>query len=410
MTTPVEYPLKHIPRPNAKNIALRVTPVAERNLRHGHPWLFANSIRSQSRAGQPGDLAVIFDHQRNFLAVGLYDPASTIRVRVLQHRQPAAINAEWFQNRLQAAQQIRATFPPNTTGYRLLHGENDAFPGLALDNYAKTFVVKLYSAAWIPHLQDLLPLWINLNPERIIVRLSRELARQPEHLHGLEDGTRLSGPPPEGTLLFTENGLTFEVDPWRGHKTGFYLDQRENRARVEGLASGASLLNVFAYTGGFSVYAARGGATAITSIDQSQPALKAAKRNLTHNSLTTRHTPLVGDAFTHMTQLIAEKRRFDVVVIDPPSFAKSQAEIPAALKAYRRLTRLGIQLLQPEGLLVQASCSSRVNAEAFYSAVLQTAQNTGRPLREIERASHPIDHPITFPEGEYLKCLFALTS
>ncbi|MEE8391431.1 MAG: class I SAM-dependent rRNA methyltransferase [Anaerolineae bacterium] len=408
--------LSHIPGPTTQRVAVHVTPAAERAIRQGHPWLFDRAIRQQSREGRPGDLAVVFDRQRRFLAVGLYDPHSPIRVRVLQRGEPATINRDWFQARLVAAVQIRASLQKNdTTGYRLVHGENDGLPGLVVDQYEQTLVLKLYTPAWLPHLRDVLSALTDVVPaERLVLRLGRAMQEQPQHLYGLSDGTILFGPDLDGPIVFRENGLRFEVDPIHGQKTGFFLDQRENRARVEELAFGKTVLNVFAYTGGFSLYAARGGARAIVSVDVSRPALEAAVRNFALNrdhpsvaAVTDMHEVLTEDAFEALARLGRSGRRFDLVIVDPPAFARKQAEVERALLAYGRLTRLGLGVLQPGGTLVMASCSSRVSADEFFATVHRAAAQTGRPLREIERTGHPLDHPIGFKEGAYLKCLFA---
>ncbi len=399
-------------------MALRVSPAAERAMRGGHPWLFAEAIRHQSFAGKPGDLAVIFDQKRRFLAVGLYDPHSPIRVRILQVGEQASIDGEWFAEKVATAVARRAPLAqPHTTGYRLIHGENDGLPGLVVDRYDRTLVMKLYTAVWLPHLRDVLDgLTAVTQPQRIILRLSRFAQRHPEHLYGLENGQLLAGErlkePLKEPVKFLENGLHFEVDVVHGQKTGFFLDQRENRARVEQLTAGKRVLNVFAYTGGFSLYAARGGASQVISTDLSQPALAAAMRNFKRNQDQTavaacEHEVLVGDAFQALRQLRETRRLFDVVIIDPPSFAKRQDEVERALTAYGRLARLGLGVLKPGGTLVMASCSSHVTADLFFQTIHQAAGRAGRPLQEIERTGHPLDHPITFPEGAYLKCLFA---
>jgi len=406
--------LPRVPEPSDRRVAVRVRPEAERSLRRGHPWLFDRAITRQSHAGRAGDLAVIFDRKGRFLAVGLYDPHSMIRVRVLQHGEPAAINRDWFAARLATAAQLRAPLllENETTGYRLVHGGNDGLPGLVVDRYDRTLALKIYTSAWLPHLHDLLPALAEVIPaERVVLRLGR--AAQEQELYGLSDGMLLSGPPLDGPVLFLENGLRFEADPVRGQKTGFFLDQRDNRARVEKLAAGKSVLNVFAYTGGFSLYAARGGARAVVSLDISQPALETAARNFALN----RHHPSVAaashkllaeDAFGGLARLGKSGRRFDMVIVDPPAFARRQAQVAQALSAYARLTRLSLGVLRPGGTLVQASCSSRVSADVFFEEVNRAAAQAGRPLREIERTGHPLDHPVGFREGAYLKCLFAV--
>jgi 23S rRNA (cytosine1962-C5)-methyltransferase len=413
--------LHQIPGPATKRIALHVSAPAERALRHGHPWIFDQAITEQSHAGAPGDLAVIFDQKRRFMAVGLYDPTSAIRVRILQHHQPATIDANWFQTKLIAANRLRKALTEQpaqlvTDGYRLVHGENDGLPGLVLDRYADTLVLKIYSPIWIPHLEEFYSALSQTNPaERLILRFSRSLHKQTEFLYGLTDGMTLAGQAPEGPLLFRENGLTFECHPIHGQKTGFFLDQRENRARVERLCQGKTVLNVFAYTGGFSVYAARGGAKAVTSVDISAPALEAANRNFSHNQhipavKSALHETIAEDAFDVLARMESQKRLFDLVIIDPPMFAQNQHQIAAGLAAYRKLTRLGLAVLRSGGTLVQASCSSRIAAETFFENIHQTARESKRRLTEIERSGHALDHPITFAEGAYLKCLFATVS
>lgn len=422
-----------------KRIALRVTSAAERAIRHGHPWLFENAIVHQSHHGKAGDLAVIFDKKRRFLAIGLYDPEATIRVRVLARHQPATINKTWFRSKLDTASQLRAPLRDSspdalTNGYRLIHGENDGFPGFVIDRYAETAVIKIYTPAWIPHLQSILAALEDIFPfERIILRLSDRLK---ENEYGLHDGMILVGEKPDTPIIFSENGLRFEADPIHGQKTGFFLDQRENRARVEKLAEGKRVLNAFSYTGGFSIYAARGGARQVVSLDASKPALRVAERNFSLNQsppltpptggriypFSTRekagtganitgasvHKSVAGDAFEEMTKMRKESRLFEMVIIDPPSFAKKESQIEGAIKAYKKLTRLGLGILAPKGILVQASCSSRVDSELFFNAINLAARQAGRPLKEIERSGHALDHPIGFREGEYLKCLFAI--
>ena len=404
--------LSQLPVPSAKRIALRISAPAERALRQGHPWVFDQSITEQSHSGAPGDLAVIFDDKRRFLAIGLYDPTSPIRVRILQSRQPVPIHADWFRAKLVSAARVRTPLEEtNTTGCRLVHGENDGLPGLVLDRYADTLVLKLYTPAWLPHLKQFCDALTQVSPaSHLILRLSRALQKQTDLLHGLSNGMTLSLQTPPSLILFQENGLIFESDPVHGQKTGFFLDQRDNRAQVEKFSRDKSVLNVFAYTGGFSVYAARGGAKQIVSVDISAPALEAAVRNMVHNKLTVPHETIAEDAFEILARMESQKRLFDMVILDPPMFAQSEKQIDTALSAYRKLTRLGLSVLQPGGTLVQASCSSRVDADSFFESIHRSAREAGRMLTEIARTGHALDHPIGFAEGAYLKCLFATVS
>ena len=406
--------LSQLPSPSPQRIALRLTAPAERALKQGHPWVFDQSITEQSHAGAPGDLAVIFDDKGRFLAIGLYDPTSPIRVRVLQKIKPAPIDENWFQEKIKTADAIRAPLrEQDTNGYRLIHGENDGLPGLVIDRYAETFVLKIYTPAWVLHLKDVCAaLQQTQSFDHLILRLSRSLIKQADDLHGLTDGMTLTHQTPEGLLLFKENGLTFECDPINGQKTGFFLDQRENRARVRDLSEGKSVLNVFSYTGGFSLYAADGGAKEVVSVDFSTPATQATLQNIQHNQ----HKPNVRnakfetldqDAFEALAQMKSAGRLFDIVILDPPMFAQNQSQVETALIAYRRLTHFGLDVLKRSGILVQASCSSRVSTVEFFDAIHRSARESGRPLQEIERTGHALDHPITYKEGAYLKCLFA---
>jgi 23S rRNA (cytosine1962-C5)-methyltransferase len=394
VTGPCVDPLATVPPPAGRRLALRVNAPAQRALRQGHPWLYAEAITDLRGEGKPGDLAVIFDDHRRFLAIGLYDPGSPIRVRVLQHGAPAAIDHAWLCDRLLGAYARRAALAGSeTTGYRLVHGENDGLPGLVIDRYDTTLVLKLYTTAWLPWLPDLRSALEDAFPERgkgsLVLRLSRDVQRRPESLYGLSDGIWLAGAPVE-EVVFTENGLRFAADVVRGQKTGFFLDQRDNRARVERLAAGRHTLNVFSYSGGFSLYAARGGAPEVTSLDASAPALAAAKRNFYLN----RHIPAVAaahhalleaDAFDALSDLHRERRRFDLVIVDPPSLAAQRGHLESALQAYARLTNLALGVLAPAGALVMCSCSARVGADEFFSTVSGAAARAGRPLHEIER-------------------------
>ncbi|MDO9088133.1 MAG: class I SAM-dependent rRNA methyltransferase [Anaerolineaceae bacterium] len=404
----LEYPERR------RNLSVRLAPNAEKMVKKNHPWVFEGSIIYQSHTGESGDLAVIFDKKRNFLALGLWDPYSPIRIRVLQFQKPAEINQEWFQHKIQKAIHLRAALiDQETNGYRIVHGENDGLPGLVIDRYANILVMKLYTTAWIPHLEMILACLQSLVPyESLILRMSRNIAGSSDSLHGLQDGMLLDGKNINEKILFSENGLIFEVDPIHGHKTGFYLDQRENRARVEKLAEGKSVLNVFAYSGGFSLYAARGKANAVISVDLNQHALETAIRNFSYNQNSVsikacNHQVVNGDAFEFLESAARQHRKFDLVILDPPMFAQKKNQIDKAILNYQRLTHLGLGVLNPGGILVQASCSSRISSPVFFEAVSKAVEKSGRKMNEIERSGHAIDHPIGFPEGEYLKCLFA---
>lgn len=381
-------------------IKLRVGRSQERLIASGHPWLFDRGIVSQSGDGPPGSIAVVYDRQDRFLAAGLYDPRSPIRLRILLVRKPAQIDSDWWRAQVEVAVGKRASIAESgTTGYRLIHGESDGIPALVADRYDTTVVVKVYSAAVLPHLEAIAGA---LEAERVVLRLSRLLQAEKT---AFEDGQVLRGSRPDAPVVFTEHGLRFEADVLHGQKTGFFLDQRENRLRSGSLARGRSVLNVFSYTGGFSVHAAAGGASSVASLDLNRLALEAAGRNFALNpSLAgVPHETMQGDAFDSLERLNRQRRRFDLVITDPPSFARNQSQREDAIRAYRRLAVLAAGLVNRRGILVSCSCSSRVSRDDFAAAVESAL---GGDWRLLEQRGHALDHPIGFPEAEYLKTLY----
>jgi len=390
---------------------LRIASAAETRLRSGHPWLFAESIQAQNRPGQLGELAVVYDRKDRFLGVGLFDSESPIRVRLLQAGRPQQIDGEWWLGRLNRALRARqGLFDEQTTGFRWINGESDGWPGLVLDRYDRTLVLKLYTAAWLPRWEEVTRLIADrLRPERLVLRLSRNIHALARKQFQKADGEILHGPPLAGPVRFQETGLQFEADVLRGQKTGFFLDQRENRRQVEALAGGRNVLNAFSFTGGFSLYAARGGAASVTDLDISAHALAGAKRNYALNQATgvvaaCRHEFIQADAFEWLGE--PKRRRFDLIVLDPPSFAKREAERAGAVRAYARLAKLGIEHLARGGILVACSCSAHVTAEEFFAAVRQPAAAIGRRFQEIQTLRHAPDHPAGFKEAEYLKAIY----
>lgn len=385
------------------NLRLRISAAAEKSVRGGHPWVFAGSVREQTREGESGELAVIFDRSDKFLAVGLYDSASPIRVRVLHTGKPAQIDAAWFTQRLDNALSKRSgLFDANTNGYRCINGESDGWPGLVLDRYADTYVLKIYTAAWLPRL----PLVFDLLAfaPRLVVRFSRNIQDTAKTKFNFTDGQVVRGDACDKPVVFLENGLRFEADVVRGQKTGFFLDQRENRKEVQSLARGKTVLNAFSFSGGFSVYAAQGGAQSVASLDISQHALDSSKQNFALNPhLTCPHEMIRADAFQWIRQ---PKRNFDLIVLDPPSLAKRESERAEAMRAYAKLIGSAIERLNRNGILVAASCSAHVHADDFFDLARRAAQSSGRKFQELKTTRHAADHPVAFPEGDYLKCIY----
>ncbi len=393
-------------------LRLRITAAAENCVRYGHPWVFADSVREQNRDGASGELAVIYDRKDKFLAAGLFDPDSPIRVRVLHAGKPQTLDAAWWTTQLDAAVRRRdGLFDARTTGYRLVNGESDGWPGLVLDRYDATLVLKLYTAAWLPRLDDIVALIRErLRPDRMVLRLSRNIQNPAEHFgRGRRDGDILCGPAVAAPVVFSENGICFEADVVRGQKTGFFLDQRENRCEVGKLARGREVLNAFSFSGGFSLYAARGGAKSVTDLDLSPHALASAQRNFQLNAadpavVGCRHECVQTDVFEWLAG--GDARRFGLIILDPPSLAKREAERAGAIRAYGQLAASGIRRLAHDGLLLACSCSAHVSAEEFFGAVRQAAANSGRRFVELKTTRHAPDHPVTFKEADYLKGIF----
>lgn len=392
-------------------LRLHLAPAAAAAIRRGHPWVYADRIQAQNRAGQSGDLAVLYDRHDRFIALGLYDPASPLRVRVLHVGPPVTIDSAWWIHRLEAALARRAgLFDDQTTGWRIIHGESDGWPGLVLDRYADVLVLKLYTAAWLPRLPEIVPVVAErLSPQSIVLRLSRNIAETAGRDYGLQDGSILAGVPVEGTVVFREDGLQFEADPVRGQKTGFFLDQRENRRAIGALARDRDVLNAFSFSGGFSLHAARGGARQVTDVDISPHALESARRNF---GLNQHLAPVTSTACERVQAdvfdwLAANPRpRFDLVILDPPSLARRETEREGALAAYGRLARLGAAVTRPGGILMAASCSAQVSAEAFFERVRDGLARARRRFAEMKTAGHPADHPAGFPEAHYLKAIY----
>jgi len=390
------------------SLRLRVTAAAETIVRGGHPWVFAQSVRAQNRDGQIGELAVIFDRKDQFLAIGLFDPDSPIRVRVLHAGKPQVIDNGFWQRRVtEALRRREGLFDNQTTGWRSIHGESDGWPGLVLDRYGETSVLKIYSAAWLPRLKELAPLLAQ--EDSLVLRLSRNIQKTAAARFNTHDGQILRGEPLGGPVEFLENGLRFEADVTRGQKTGFFLDQRENRSEVWALADGREVLNLFSFTGGFSLYAADGGAASVCSVDISEHALAGARRNFALNTnrppvARCRHETIQVDIFDWLRA--APTRRFSLIVLDPPSLAKKESERADAISAYAKLITGVLPRLDKNGILVAASCSAHVSADEFFNLALETARKSGRQFAEMKRTRHAADHPATFAEAEYLKCIY----
>ncbi|MEO6681688.1 MAG: class I SAM-dependent rRNA methyltransferase [Ginsengibacter sp.] len=389
-----------------ERLAIKLTPDGERILKQQkHPWIFSESIRKINKEGKAGDIAIVFDLKSNAaLGVGLFDPESPIRIKMLHFGGGRVIDNAFFKEKISFAFSKReALLSTNTNSYRLIFGENDGFPGFIADVYADVLVVKLYSAIWLPFLKMILESLKDVSGcTCIVLRLSRNLQALPDL--GLKDGEILYGDLKNEEVEFKEYGIRFLANVMKGHKTGFFLDHRANRKKVGELSKNKRVLDVFSYAGGFSVHALVNGAKDVTSVDISAQALEIAKINAGLNPFSGKHHTIAGDAFEVLKSFIEKKEVFDIVVIDPPSFAKAKNEIAAAKRKYAQLATLGAQLTAFKGMLVLASCTSRVTTEEFYTINEEAFKLQHRKVSLIDKTGHDIDHPVTFKEGSYLKC------
>jgi 23S rRNA (cytosine1962-C5)-methyltransferase len=381
-----------------------------RHLRAGHPWVFRKAVEKLPRI-PPGSVVDLTEGGK-FVARGYFDPLSPIAVRVLTRDVRETIDGDFFRRRVRSAWELRDRLldRTGTDSFRLVHGESDGLPGVVADLYAGTVVLKLYSAGLTPVRGMLVEALRALPDVRSVLgrdQLGGEDGEEEERRSA--GGARLLwGEEPADPVEIQERGVRFGVDVRRGQKTGFFLDQRENRALVRRLSRGASVLNCFSFSGGFSVNAALGGASRVFSVDQDADAIALARQNFARNGLDPNaHDFLAADVFDLLSSFREEGRRFDVVVLDPPAFAKSQRAVEAAIDGYASLNRQALELVAPGGLLVTASCSARVTPEAFEGAVKEAGFKAGVDLTLVEERYQPPDHPIRlqFPEGRYLKFL-----
>lgn len=383
-------------------IKIKISKTLETKIRKGYPWVFKYQLQNDV-SKDSSSLAVLYDHKNRFLAIGLWDSDSDLCFRVLNLLEPIEIDYGFFLKRFQKAFSLRKGLSEQgTTGYRILNGENDGFPGLILDRYDKSWVIKVYTKSWFEYLDLILKvIRSQKNVEQVVLRLARNIEETSYY-----DGKVLFGPDPITPVQFHENGLKFRVDVVNGQKTGFFLDQRENRRQIKQISKGLSVLNVFSYTGGFSIYSISGGCRKLVEIDSNAFALKFSLQNLKLNFPGKRsfeYEQIEGDAFQKLQELKSKNSQFDLVILDPPAFARKKKHRPQALEAYSRLAELGVQLVAPGGRLFSASCSAHVSAEDFYKAVNYGVSSAQKKLTRITTTGHAEDHPVLFSELEYLK-------
>jgi 23S rRNA (cytosine1962-C5)-methyltransferase len=375
----------------------------ERPVLNGHPWVFSGAIERLEGDSESIGVVDVHDHKRSWLARGFYNPKSQIRARLLTW-QKEEIDRDFFARRLSHALAFRRVhLDASTTAYRIVNGEGDFLPGLIIDRYGGFLVGQFFTAGMALFKNDIVDYLSRIHPiEGIFERSEGRIGDE----EGLEPSVGvLRGQSPPDLIEIEENTFKFLVDIKRGQKTGFFLDQRDNRAFLSGIARGQAVLNCFSYSGAFSVYAYGGGAKEVVTLDSSMPALELAEQSLQLNGFG--NSPgeiLKADAFLYLKEI---ERKFDIIVLDPPSLAHRRSDAATAAGGYKFLNLHALKHLTPGGLLLTFSCSQHVPLDVFQKIVFGAAVDAGRKVALIKRLGPPIDHPVSLhhPEGEYLKGL-----
>ena len=386
-------------------MSITLNPNREKSLLRRHPWIFASAIRHVDETHASGSTVDLLSSEGQFLARASYSPNSQIRARVWTFNDEP-VDEEFFRKRIRAAIEMRSVLSGSSKSLRLIHAESDGLPGLIVDRYEDVLVLQSLTAGsefWKETIADLLV------EETGIAAIYERSDADVRELEGLKPITGiLRGTITNLQLPITEYGLEFKVDIAHGHKTGFYLDQRENRRRVGELSKNRDVLNCFSYTGGFSIHALANGAKSVLSVDSSADALALLEENIALNQLPAdRHTSLEGDVFQLLRKFRDANRSFDLIVLDPPKFAPTAAHAEKASRAYKDINLLAFKLLRRGGLLFTYSCSGGIDAALFQKIVASAALDAGVDATIIEHLSQGSDHPVSlhFPEGMYLKGL-----
>ena len=380
----------------------------EKSLLRKHPWIFSKAINKIKGKPMLGDTVDVFDSKGNWLAKGAYSPESQIRIRIWSFDEHQEIDRDFFFNKLQKAQVRRDWFiaQGKLTGYRLIAGESDGLPGVTIDKYDNFLVCQLLSAGADFHRYTLVSCLKELYPDCHIYERSDVDVRKKE---GLEPVTGWLTEPQDSTeCVIEEHGIKIHVDVATGHKTGFYLDQRDSRLTAGKFAKDKTILNCFSYTSTFALHCAANNAKEVINVDVSQSALDMGKRNLDLNGLADANVSFVkADVFKLLRSYREEKRRFDMIILDPPKFVESKAQLTGACRGYKDINMIAMQLLNPGGLLLTFSCSGLMEASLFQKVVADAALDAKRNVYFVERLQQAADHPISsnYPEGYYLKGL-----
>ncbi len=378
----------------------------EKSVKNRHPWIFSGAISRTEGDPANGDIVDVWDNRAKFVGRGIYNAKSQIRVRLLTWNPNDVIDEDFWRRRIRRAIAGRQALiqSQETDAYRLIYAESDGVPGFIADQYGTWLVVQFLSLAVERHRAAIINTLVDLIAPQGIYERSDVDVREQEGL--VPVAGPVWGEVPPDIIEILENGHHFLVDVKLGHKTGFYLDQRENRQIVSKYFSGKEVLNGFAYTGAFAVYAAHAGARRIVNVDSSETALQLAERNMRRNGFGNREdTYAQADVFEILRAYAKNQWKFDVVILDPPKFAFSKRQVQKATRGYKDINLLGMRLIKPGGVLITFSCSGTVSADLFQKVLFGAAVDAGRTVQIIERLAQGADHPIllTYPEADYLK-------
>jgi len=382
-------------------------------IKRKHPWIFSGAIEKVEDNPSNGETVQIFTSNKTLVGKGSFSPSSQIRVRVWSFNPEEKIDEDFFRRKILIASEVRKQIidTSQTNAYRIINAESDGLPGLVVDRYADFLVCQFLSAGTEVNKKVIVEILDDIfKPNGIFERSDVEV-RTKEGLQPTQG--LLKGNIPDDLIEVQENGFKFLVDIKGGHKTGFYLDQRDNRKLVTDFAKGRTVLNCFSYTGGFSVYALASGAEKITQIEASASAIELSSKNIElNNNDTSLIENINGDAFEILRKFRDERRTFELIVLDPPKFAESASQIQKASRGYKDINLLAMKLLNPRGILFTFSCSGHISPELFQKIVADAALDSGREVRILKQLTQAADHPIStnFPEGLYLKGLVCIVN
>ena len=370
----------------------------------GLPWIYRTEIKEIIGDFTPGDIVEVFDFRDRFIGRGYINPASQITIRIMTYNIDEAINEEFFRKRILAAWEYRQKVVSGTNACRVIFGEADFLPGLIVDKFGDYLSVQTLALGIDVHKETILRLLKEIiNPKGIYERNDVSVRK----LEGLPFITGFVGEPFDPSVSIKENGIQFVVDLEGGQKTGYFLDQRENRMALQGLVKGGRVLDCFCHTGTFAMYAAKYGAREVLGLDIAAPALEVARANAELNGFSDICSFKEGNSFDELRAMEKAGEKFDVVILDPPAFTKSRQAIKGAIRGYKEINLRGMKLLPPGGYLITCSCSYHMHEDMFLEIILEAGRDAGRQLRLVELRRQAKDHPmlLAYPESHYLKCV-----